>query len=734
MVAFTTAALAALQIAGAQPQPFAQPRQPQPQPQPQQIEARQPQQQTFAQPRQRQPQHTDTAGAYLDARAAELVALARTARSAQQATLEGYSTLARERWSALLRVPGRDRLLYRRELAAQLDWQRAGPSTATLLGAREYVPVPGIGVRVLEDAAAEVLDVVFLPEEVTGYVGLGSFSFGPHPLRPGAEADYLFRSGESGTITLPDGRSIVLHELVVIPRRGAPELVSGTIWLEDGTGRPVREGYRRAAQLAGARPVPVLGRVSMEASEILIEHALWELRWWLPRTVAIAGVVRVGRALVVPFSYERSYADYELRGTSAAAADTLPPPAPGRPRQQWRVAMPDDHALLLTSRYLPVSIFDEDAGPVGLESLAPLRGRLDEIELPRSELAGGRAFVEFAPLDEVRYNEVEGLSFVVRTGLDIAGVTPFAEARFATAGRVLRGQLGVEAHSSLGHLGFAGYHRVQSADPLAPAFGAGNTLSTFLLGADHGQYHAARGTELVRASPDVARAPWTLRLYAEQQEPVVLREPFTLADIFNRRQWVRAGVPVRQARQYGLVLDLVAGGGIGPESVQWRLQPHAALALGDFGYGQASIGASIAAPLARAGAARVGSGLMAALEAAGGVSGGTLPGQALWYLGGPATMRGYPAASAAGEHFWRARAELSTTFPVLRGALFADLARTYGAGGFEAHPALGIEGHPTLASWGVGASFLEGLVRVDLARAIRFRPGWRLHIAVDNVL
>jgi hypothetical protein len=35
---------------------------------------------------------------------------------------------------------------------------------------------------------------------------------------------------------------------------------------------------------------------------------------------------------------------------------------------------------------------------------------------------------------------------------------------------------------------------------------------------------------------------------------------------------------------------------------------------------------------------------------------------------------------------------------------------------------------------GIGLSLAEGLIRLDLARAVRFRQGWRLQLSVDNVL
>lgn len=672
------------------------------------------------------PAAPDTTDAYLDEAAAGIVALARQARTAQDATLTAFRAVARERGTAVLRTPGRDRLLYRREMAARLDWTRTGPSTLTLLGAREYRPVPGAGVRVLADAATEALDVAFEPRDFTTYIGIGNFRFGSHPLNEGSEADYQFASGERSTLLLQDGRTIVLQELVVIPRRAVAELVSGSIQLEEGTGRVVREAYRKAAPI-DASSVPFVGRVSVEPREIMIEHALWELRWWMPRFIAVDGHVRAGRVALVPFRYERTYSEYELEGLPLPA-DTLEEagPPPQHTPARWTVVLPEDRSALLASEYLPPSIFDEDAAPVGAHAVAPLRARLDALEPPRLEFGGGRAFVEFAPLDQLRFNRVEGLSFTVRGGVDVRGVRPFADARIATAGRVVRGSAGVEATTALGELGLVGYDRVHAQDPASRPFGAGNSLSTFLLGDDYGQYYAAQGVELVRAAPATARTHWTLRFYGEQQDSVAVRRPLTLRRLWDGGTWLRAGLPAVPARQYGAAFELALGGGIGPARTQWRIAPALHGSFGDFDYGQASLVASVSAPLPLL-RGPWGEGVTAAFEAAGGASAGTIPGQALWYLGGAPTVRGYPPASTAGEHFWRARAELGTTAPALRVALFGDVGRAYGVGHL-------FDAQPTLVAAGVGASFMEGLVRLDIARAMRFRRGWRLQLAFDNVL
>ena len=87
---------------------------------------------------------------------------------------------------------------------------------------------------------------------------------------------------------------------------------------------------------------------------------------------------------------------------------------------------------------------------------------------------------------------------------------------------------------------------------------------------------------------------------------------------------------------------------------------------------------------------------------------------------------GRAASTRSGESFWRARAEIGTAFPGARIALFGD-AGWVGAG---RRP----EAKPNLAAVGLGVSSLDGLIRLDLARALRAPTGWRLHLYVDAML
>ena len=118
--------------------------------------------------------------------------------------------------------------------------------------------------------------------------------------------------------------------------------------------------------------------------------------------------------------------------------------------------------------------------------------------------------------------------------------------------------------------------------------------------------------------------------------------------------------------------------------------------------------------------------LVGAVEAAAGTSGGTVPAQSDWHLGGPATLRGYDGLAAMGEAFWRGRVEVANAFPAARVAVFSDA----GWAGPRADFARG----RALVSAGVGATSFDGLLRVDLARALRAPRGWRLDFYVDGLL
>ena len=98
------------------------------------------------------------ASAYRDARARATIERARHARFLQDSTLTSYDATVKQRLSAGLNVKaiGRDRLLFRMELAARVRWDQSNRVWVDLLGVRSAIPVSFPGARVLTGMAEMV--------------------------------------------------------------------------------------------------------------------------------------------------------------------------------------------------------------------------------------------------------------------------------------------------------------------------------------------------------------------------------------------------------------------------------------------------------------------------------------------------------------------------------------------------------------------------------------------------
>src|SRR3990172_1106849 len=153
----------------------------------------------------RLPTPAHLADAYGDAGARSLVENARQRRERAERLVTSYRVTVKQRIGVGIRAFRRDRMLYGQEIVADIEWQRDGPSQVTVRGARQRVPVAILGDHVPDDLDANVKWLVFDPAadhlRVIGDDEDDGFS---HPLRPGSEADYRFRSGDTTAITLPD--------------------------------------------------------------------------------------------------------------------------------------------------------------------------------------------------------------------------------------------------------------------------------------------------------------------------------------------------------------------------------------------------------------------------------------------------------------------------------------------------------------------------------------------------
>lgn len=699
--------------------------------------------------------------AYLDPAARLLVERARARRQSVDRSIRTYTTEMTERIGVGIRALRRDRMMFRRELALKITWNRDTTGTVAVIGAREAVPFALKGVRLPDNLTGQAVDYAFDPSASRLMLGgSGDSSFLIHPLAPGSEEHYRFQSGDSTLLTFPDERRLRLYELRIIPRRLDARLVVGALWIEgDGYGvvrlltrlaRPfdfdldVRRRPRERGDTAvrgdslddDDDDVPgFLKPIKADARFFAIEYGLWHNRWWLPRLVAFDGVASIGGLATFPMRYELTYTNYTVEGDSLGVppppADSAVPNDTARARCRERygegvdcrcrngrcftftVTVPPDTQGLLASVALPPA-FATTADSMITEQ---------EIQDLAAEIRGLPAVpwgAEWRPprWGLARYNRIEALSLGARGELDFGRLSADGVVRLGAADLVPNVELGVARPGVMVRPRLAGYYRLAAADTTVKPFGILNSFNALFVRRDDGQYFRALGVEL-HARPEVTQPQtWAWRVYAERQRPVAKETDVSLPHLFDRAKDFRPNIAADTADQLGatVAFRVTRAFGAGQGSVGTDLLLDGGTGTFDFFRTALTLRATLPLPGPLAGG----------LEVAGGTADGRLPVQSLWYLGGAQTLRGYEGGVAAGTAFWRARTEVANDFPAFRVALFADAGKTGTRENLSTrHALLGV---------GAGISFLDGLVRLDFARATRSPTGFRVDLYFDGVL
>ncbi len=114
-----------------------------------------------------------------------------------------------------------------------------------------------------------------------------------------------------------------------------------------------------------------------------------------------------------------------------------------------------------------------------------------------------------------------------------------------------------------------------------------------------------------------------------------------------------------------------------------------------------------------------------ALTFGAGTSGGALPIQKQWFVGGVRTVRGQRAGAEVGDAFWLGSLELGTTSPGIRKVIFGDL------GWAGSRKQFSNPGRP-LSGVGAGVSFMDGLIRFDVAKGIYPEKKIRANLYVEG--
>lgn len=709
------------------------------------------------------------ASAFRDPSARELVGRAREYRRQADRSVTGYQTLARQRVAVGMRALSRDRTVYRAETAARIDWRRDGGTRVEVLGAREMTPdtesgIPG-GIR------TEVRDLAFDPSSDRLRIGLDG-SWVRHPLAVGSEEDYRFRAGDTLTVRLPGGNSVRVYELRVEPRHTRKPLVTGSLWLEDRSFGIVRSLLRLSHSLReefgassktdeeGKRSITIgidMGGDSARASRgrrdraalawapdvrldlrfMTTEYALVEGRWWMPASVALEGTMSAGDWITAPIRFERSYTQYSVQGDTAAPPGTVavsvaaPADSAAAPScregeedptcvcrnngrcRRVEVVLPADSLSLLASADLPEPY----------TATAPLLSGKEAGELAREieRVAGSpwlftRPSLRQSPL-LARYNRVEGLSLGTRGVLDFGPLAVDGTLRVATANWEPDVELGLREDTPEARRRLAVYRRLSAADPSARALSIGNSLNALLFGRDDGDYFRALGVELAGSPPRSERQWLAWRLFAERQRRVGTEADFSFRDWVSESSF-RPNIRADRADQIGAAATLRPFAERTFLGTTWNAELGLEGQTGDFRFGRSALTVRAGLPLPGK--------LVGALEGSAGTTLGDVPEQGLWRLGGPGSLRGYDASTATGTAFWRGRAEVGTEMRAARLALFTDAGWAGDRGAWTLDR--------PLWSVGAGASFMDGMLRLDVARGLRGDGTWRFDLYLDGTL
>jgi hypothetical protein len=634
--------------------------------------------------------------------AAALLDAVRSRVALQDASLGSFEATVHERTSVALRSPVREHLVYRREMAARLDWSRTAAPRIRMLGAREYRAVPGSRVRVLEGVGSEALDLVFAPGSQLRTIGFGTFRLGDHPLSAAAEGRYGFALGDTVHLQLPDGRTVRLLEVRVDPTQPVFPAVQGSLWIDAATHTVVREVYSPLVDPdVEATSLPFVGDVSIDVERIVIEHGLWELRWWLPRVLAFEGTVRVGRLAGATFRYERSYTDYHAQPTSPTEAST--PIQAADTLRRWLVELPAEPTSLLHSEELPTSIFSMDSPAAA--ALHALRDGAVAATPPR--LQAHRSELQLGALDLLRYNRVEGVSIGGRAGVRRDWGAIEVTARSATARWIPQLEMLMSLERGPATLRVAAFQRIETVDPWASPTGAAASLNALLFAHDDADYYGATGASIELERVGTA-ATVRIGLVAQRESALEAVADWTLPRLLGRQPELPPNTHALSATLVGPAVSLQTDGDLAGAG-RWHARLGADVAGGTFTFARSRILLSAST--------RDHAPIVAAAAVAAGAARGDVPPQHEWQLGGAGSLRGYPGATLTGSRFGFTRLDLSAGSPATRLHLFLDAGTTAGRSASERTG--------TREDVGVSLGMLDGALRVDLAYARRAPYGWR---------
>ena len=732
---------------------------------------------------------------FLDPVARILFEAAQTNWRSVDESIVRYTALIQQRIAVAIRTPLKDRILYRNETAVRAFWDQDYDAVVQVLGTHSQYPGRSIAVREgdldwLEDLP---FDEPFEPGGDRLLFGLdtdednsafeqnaGEGFWVVHPLAEGSDSVYRYESGDTLTLSLPDGRRLQTIQLDILPREVDIHRISGSLWIEPESGALVRAVYRLSRQFDVMRDVAELQEEeergsfrfvpglfkpwTFDLTMVAVEYSLWDFEVWLPRSMRMEGEVGAG-ILKMPVSMDVSYRMESLTTQSDLAREETAQQAGLVERHfetraeamtfiaqllseqdgiEYEVASrnenfasdreslmiaPQQRSLVDTSPQLPPPIWEEALGFPSDDQLEDYVRTLAALPAPTIQGVPWAANWGWSRPDLLRYNRVEGPAVGGRFEANIGGphtleVTGF----FGFADLDPKARVNFERSTVRRRLGLGVYRELTATDPRGRYLGFGNSMYAFLFGRDEGEYYRATGMDFTWQPPVGARESFEFRAYAERQASVPTESSFALFRAFNGSWDFRPNIDADEVEEVGAELRLSPWWGGEASGTQFGLDLYGQGARWrttggstETNYGRASVVLRVAIPLVPR-TWRLG------LEAGVGTTFGDAPLQRQRFLGGARTLRGYPGSSARGSSFVRGRVEVARTYyDIGTVSVFGDVGWAGLRGDFT--------GDDLLYGVGVGGSVLDGLFRVDLSQGLAGpRKQFRIDLYLDALL
>ncbi len=369
------------------------------------------------------------------------------------------------------------------------------------------------------------------------------------------------------------------------------------------------------------------------------------------------------------------------------------------------VSTPCDTAALSRSPDLPPTIYDEAAGLGELSEtdlLKALRSNAvpDWDPRPIALLWGPRDGL-------IRYNRIEGPSGGIAGTDELGlGLSARAELRFGLADLEPNAGASLTRTSPWGTVTFGAYRRLNSANDWGDALSFGSSIWNLLVGDDEGFYYRSWGAELSGTEIE-GPLPFSWRLFTEHEWGASVATHFDLTGLFGGATMPLRNIGTPSGTITGLSFRSRPVWGLDPNGFQLAADMRGEGAGGSYTYVRGATDLTLTHPVTHL--------LVAALTAGGGTSAGEVPPQREWYLGGLRTIRGLAPGTESGDAYWMSHLEIATRDMFVRPILFYDLGWAGDRNNWTREGRL-------LNGAGIGASMLDGLIRVDVGKGILADP------------